>query len=493
MTEHFDVVVVGAGSSGAVVANRLSESPDRRVLLLEAGPDFTRTSLPSVVTDASCPTVEFDWGYKSEPSAGTEAIGLPRAKLVGGCSATNATFALRGSPTDYDEWAAAGNHGWSFADVLPYFCKVETDHDFDGEWHGRSGLVPIRRVRQKDLRPHQHAALEAAFARGHDAVDDHNRPHALGAGPTPRNLDDGVRVSTAIAYVEPARQRSNFTVRADTLVDGVLADNGRARGVRLLGGGEVEGDTIVLAAGAYGSPAILLRSGMGPANDLRSLGIDVVADLPGVGSNLIDHPAVSVDVDVGAAADAPGDWFQTAITWRSERAGTDPYDVHLIPGGPINDVFFFLVGLMRPKSRGDVALRSRDPNAPPRIRTGGLDAAVDLARMIEGVRHARELLHTPPLRELITGPELKLGLDANDDEELTRAIRRELSVYHHACGTCAMGMRPEEGAVVDNEGRVHGVEGLLVADASIMPMIPAANTNLPAMMIGERIAATMTA
>jgi choline dehydrogenase len=280
-------------------------------------------------------------------------------------------------------------------------------------------------------------------------------------------------------------------LRAGTLVDHVVIDNGRARGAQLLDGELVEGDTIVLAAGAYGSPTILLRSGVGPASDLRSLDIDVVADLAGVGANLIDHPALSVDV--GVAPSPSGDWFQSAITWRSDHAGDDPYDMHLVPGGPINDVFFLFVAVMRPHSRGRVTLRSRDANASPRIQTGGLHAPEDLARMIQGVRHARELLHTSPLRELITGPELKVGLDASDDDELARAIERELSVYHHACGTCAMGVRPEDGAVVDSRGRVYGVEGLLVADAAIMPMIPAANTNLPVMMIGERIAATMTA
>jgi choline dehydrogenase len=207
MTDTFDTVVVGAGSAGAVVASRLSEDPDRRVLLLEAGPDFARTSLPSVVADATCPTTEFDWGYESEPGDHAPSIALPRAKLVGGCSATNATFALRGSPSDYDEWAAAGNDGWSFTDVLPYFRKLETDHDFADEWHGRSGPIPIRRASREDLRPHQHAAMDAALALGHAEVDDHNRPDAFGAGPTPRNVEDGVRVSTAVAYVEPARKR----------------------------------------------------------------------------------------------------------------------------------------------------------------------------------------------------------------------------------------------------------------------------------------------
>jgi choline dehydrogenase len=239
----------------------------------------------------------------------------------------------------------------------------------------------------------------------------------------------------------------------------------------------------VVSAGAYNSPSILLRSGIGPAGDLRALGVDVIADLP-VGANLMEHPLVSVDYHSHAA---PGtDWFQTAITCRSDHAGPDPYDLHLLPGGPVETapgefVFIVLVGLMRPRSRGTVSLRTPDPVAPPRIVLGGLREPEDLARMVEGVERARELIRTAPLSALVSGEELRPG-----PGELDAAVLREVGVYHHASGTCAMG------SVVDNEGRVLGVDGLRVVDASIMPAIPAANTNLPTIMLAERIAAMMT-
>jgi choline dehydrogenase len=478
-----DTLIVGGGSAGAALATRLSEDSNRNVVLLEAGRDVDRARVPADVADASCPTVAHDWGYAAETVDG-RSVAVPRARLMGGCSSTNATAALRGAPSDYDEWAALGNEGWAWADLLPFFCKLETDLDFADAWHGQDGPIAIRRATPEQIREHQLATLDAALELGVQPVEDHNRPGAVGVGLLPRNERWGVRMSTALTYLEPARERPNLTLRAHALVDCVVVQDGRARGVRLAGGETLDADEVVVSAGAYNSPSILLRSGIGSATDLRALGVDVVADLP-VGANLMEHPLVSVDY---ASRAAPGlDWFQTAITCRSDHAGSDPYDLHLLPGGPVETepgqlVFIVLVGVMRPQSRGSVSLRSLDPAAPPRIVLGGLREAKDVARMVEGVERARELVRTPPLSGLLVGDELRPG-----PGDLEAAVLREVGVYHHASGTCAMG------SVVDNEGRVLGVEALRVVDASIMPTIPAANTNLPTIMLAERIAAMMTA
>jgi choline dehydrogenase len=486
---QFDVVVIGGGAAGCVVAARLAESRSRSVLLLEAGPD-RRQDTPPEIRDGWHITREFDWGCASEPDPRGAVQNLWRNRLLGGTSWVT-RFAPRGSPADYDDWAQRGNAGWGFEDVLPYFKRLETDADYgDRPFHGDSGPMPV--CRYLDVEPTEigEAGMRALARAGFPVVEDHNRPGAVGAGRMPMTSRGGARVTTADAYLPVGATPPNLRIRSGAHVAEVVFDGGsRAIGVRLVDGKIVEAGWVVLSTGVYGSPPILLRSGIGPAKHLRSVGVPVRVDLPGVGRNLADHPAVDINCGyVGPGRSAPV--LHTIATFHSASTRSeDAPDLMLWmpdPAGSGNDSASFEIGvvLMRPRSRGTVRLRSADPAGSPAVRLPSLGDPSDLERLAEGYIRGLEVANRPEIRRLCAEAPSPDARNRDAARDLVRSDRYSLP---HVVGTCAMGQHPEHGAVVDPLGRVYGTEALSVVDASIMPDVPSGFTHIPTIMIAERL------
>ena len=485
-----DVVVVGAGAAGCVVARRLADA-GRSVVLLEAGPDLRQDPAADLHDGWRLPKT-VDWGFESEPDRNGATETLRRVKGIGGTSWMT-RFALRGSPIDFDRWAAAGNPGWAFDDVLPGFRRLEADLEFgDRAWHGDRGSIPITRYPDEALTEIHAAAVEAAQRVGFEWMDDANAPDAVGIGRLPMSSRDGARMTVADGYLVRDALPPRLEIRPDAQVADLVLEGRRASGVRLLGGDVVHGELIVLAAGTYGSPAILLRSGIGAAARLGAIGIPVAVDLPGVGAQLADHSAADVVTGWrGTSREEP--LLHTFVAFRSEGASAeDPPDLGLWMVDPMGDPQTFEIGvvLMKPRSRGRVSLRSADPMDAPRIQLPDLDDRRDVRALAEGLQRASAIADDPTVRRLCSQP--STALPATDPGLEAFVLANAYSIPH-VVGTCAMGPDPADGAVVDAHGRVHGIDGLLVADASIMPDAPSGFPHIVTIMIGETIAARLGA
>jgi choline dehydrogenase len=480
-----DILVVGGGAAGCVLAARLAMATDASILLLEAGPDV-RTTTPGEFRDGWHLPPGFDWGYVAETDGRGVAEGLRRMRALGGSSWLT-RFAVRGSSADFDAWAARGNDGWAFDDVLPSFRRLEADAEFgDAPWHGDHGPIPV--TRYLDLAPTaiHAAAAEAMAEHGFPRVDDHNRPGAVGVGRMPMSSRNGQRVTTLDAYLPPDGTLPNVAIRGDALVARIELQGSRATGVRLADGSTIAADRVVLCAGTYASPAILMRSGIGPAGHLRSLGIPVRVDLPGVGANLADHPAVDVETGWrGDGVEAPV--LHSIATFRSPAsAATDAPDLMFWLADPraASPAFTIDTVLLKPRSRGSVRLRSAEPTDPPVIELPGLREAADVDRLAEAFEIGLEIANTAAVRELCDQPAPPAP---TDPAALRETIHAESYSVPHVVGTCAMGPSPADGAVVDASGSVHGVAGLSVVDASIIPEPPSGFPHLVTIMIAERL------
>jgi choline dehydrogenase len=493
---HADTVVVGGGTSGPVVAARLAAAANGRVLVLEAGPDYgPRASgrWPSDLLDARALPITHGWGYDSGDRYPGRTIAFERARVIGGCSAHNGCAALWGSRADYDGWQAAGCTGWSTDELRPLFDEV-------------SRMLSVQQTDEHALGPYHRAVLEAADALGIPRVADLNDlDQDVGASAFAANIRDGVRVNAAFAYLDPVRDRPNLAVVGDAIVDRIELRAGAPTRVHARRAGEplvIEADRVVLSAGTYGTPAILLRSGIGPAEDLARLGIDVAHDLPGVGGNLHDHPMAELDFAgspalTSALAEAARHGFvpeeQTIVKLRSAGCA-EAFDLHLapvaavLPESLLAGRVLIAIACMAPRSRGRLSLAGRDPEQAPLIDHGYLSDpdGADLAVIADGIRLARELATTEPLAGL-AGAEIG-ALAGLDGDALAEGIRRTSVHYYHPCGTARMGPLGDRDAVCDPTGRVQGLEGVWVADCSLIPTVPRANTNIPAFVVGERVA-----
>jgi len=492
--ETADVIVVGGGSAGAVLAARLSQNPARTVLLLEAGRVYAPDAYPAALLDADkIADPAHDWGYTSRGTDQSPRIPTPRGKVLGGSSAVNASVALRARPGDFAKWGEHGAEGWSFGDVLPAFKLLENTPTGDDAYHGRTGPLSIRQRTDDELTPSLLGFVEASVAHGFKRVHDFNGAEQNGADGYPVDVLNGVRQNVGLVYLTAeVRRRPNLAIRGDVNIDRVLFDGTTATGVLAADGTVYRGREVILSGGTYGSPAILLRSGVGPADEQAALGIGVVADLP-VGRRLQDQPGYP-----NAYALAPGYLEMTpavgSLLWTaSTEAAGDELDIHvtathLLDGSfsPTGGAIVLMSALVQPESTGTLKLASRDPNDAPLIDAHYLGTARDARRMLEGVKIGRAIARDPVFAPFVSA-ELIPGDAVADDDALAQNIVANVAVYGHPTSTAPMGGSGDPWAVVDSVGAVKGVSGLRVIDASIIPEVPSSTTNVTVIMLAERI------
>lgn len=524
-----DYLIIGAGSAGCVLANRLSADPSKHVILLEAGGPDKQANIPIPGAYAKLFRTKIDWAFWSEPQKhlNNRRLFLPRGKTLGGCSSTNAMAYVRGNRADYDQWAALGNTGWDYENILPYFKRSEDHAQLNSTYHGKEGPLHVGLSTQFQT-PYSAAFLEACVAHGIPLTDDYNGAEQNGAARFQFTIKNGVRQSTATAFLKPVMKRPNLQVITHAQAQRITIENDRATGAEVLIKGQLHSITarkeVIICAGAFQSPQLLLLSGLGPKAELAQHGIECKKELPGVGKNLQDHLFYSVS-SVAQQQQGLNHYIKplpqlwAALQWIFQKKGpltigpleavaffnldnTDgrvdtqfhfaplhigegyDYDMYDMKTFPRYDGYTILPSLLLPQSRGEVRLRDSNPISAPLIQPNFLSEEADLQHLIKAGKKAMELMEHEafePYRKKITCPP-----DSSSDDSWAEHIRQSVETIYHPVSTCKMGK--DEMAVVDERLRVHQIEGLRVADASVMPRIVAGNTNAPVIMIGEKAA-----
>ena len=510
----YDYIIIGSGSAGAIIASRLSESSKNSVLLIESGPGYTSIDkTPNEVKYGFGANRNRSWFF-TNPDHGRTFIGkstelrepilVPRGKTLGGSSAVNAQIFLRGEPNDYDAWSKSGNDLWGFQECLPYFRKLENDLDFSGDFHGKSGPVRCIRTPKNEWQKDSVAFYDGFRDLGYAHVDDHNDPDSTGVGPLPFNTINRIRQNTWLTYLEPHLDRPNLTILSNAQVEKIILDNLQAKGVIVKtekGVETIQGNEIIVSAGAINSPQILMLSGIGPDDMLSKQGIKTLLDQPNLGKNHRDHPQVPLTWQVQKGQESDPDLRGVDVAIRYTANGSNLRNdmmIHHTSFGMGSKLYFgdttdmfgrvgMIVAIYLAKGQGELSLRTSDPRIQPYINYNFFKETEDLRRMRDAVRMCVEIGAGSSYKDLIDFRLAPSEEILNSDTQLDIWIKENARTSHHISGTCKMGLESDPTSVVDQYGNVHGTKNLKVADASIMPDCPRANTNVPTMMIGEKI------